>query len=258
MRTAILFVAMLKRGFIELRRYAFDTLSGVVTILLFFVLIFYGARALIGGQAGNGGTLEQIVVGYFVWILAIFAFQEMAFDLNEEAQVGTLEQQAMSPLGLARVVVTRFASSFTFQMITLFGMLVVMMAVSGRWLHLDLATLLPLLLLMVIGVQGIGLMAGGLAIVFKRMQSALQILQFVFVLWIAAPLDQFPWVRYLPLSWGNQLTQRSMIEGTSLFSMPAGDVLFLVVNSAAWFVVGLAIFKYFERVARDRALLGHY
>jgi ABC-2 type transport system permease protein len=257
-KTLVLFTAMLKRGFIEMRRYAFDTLSGLITLVLFFLLIFYGARALLGGGTASGGTLEQIVVGYFVWILAIFTFSDSGMELNQEAQVGTLEQQSMSPMGLPRVIVTNFAAAFLFQLVILFGMLVLMMAISGRWLTLNLGTLLPLLLLTVIGIQGIGLMAGGLAVVFKRMQSALQILQFVFVLWIAAPLDRFGWVKYLPLRWGTELIQRSMIEGTSLFSMPAGDVVFLVLNSVAWFVVGLAVFKYFERVARDRALLGHY
>ncbi len=257
MKSLVLFVATFKRSIIELKRYAFNTISGVVTITFFFVLIFYGARAMLGDR-GTGSTLEAIVVGYFVWMLAIFAYSEVAFELTQEAQAGTLEQLAMSPLGLPKLLVLRFFSNLGVQLVILFGVLFMMMALSGKWLHLDMLTLMPLLLLTLIGIQGIGFMLGGLAIVFKRVQSALQIMQFVFVLWIAAPVERFPWAKYFPLNWGNRLMQDSMIRQSSIFEMAVADLGFLLANSIGWFALGLLVFRYFDKMAREKALLGHY
>jgi ABC-2 type transport system permease protein len=257
MKTAILITAQFKHAFIQLRRYAFDTISMLVTLYILFLLIFLGIRTLAGGPSG-GETIDAFVVGFLVWMLSVFAFGSTAQDLTQEAQLGTLEQLAMSPMGLARVQVSGFFAGLGIQFAILFGLLFGMMATTGNWLHLDLLTILPLLILTMAGIQGFGLIAGGLAVVFKRIASAMQVLQFVFVLMIAAPIDRFPWVRYLPLSWGNNLLQRAMREGTSILAMPFGDVAFLVANSLVWLTVGVAIFKMFEVAARKRALLGHY
>lgn len=258
MRVLIVFKTLFKRHLIELRRYYFDTISGIVTLFALFVIIFYGARALIGGRAGYGASLSGLVVGYMVWMLAIFAYSDMGFGLVQEAQTGTLEQVSMSPVGLTRVMVLNFAAGIAYQLLTLFVLLFLMMAVSGRWLHLDMVSIVPLLLLTVAGIQGIGFVVGGLALVFKRIQSSLQVLQFAFVALIAAPLTRFPWFKFLPLSWGNRLLGDVMIHKVSIFSMSAADLGFLLANSAAWLGLGVLAFRYFEKAARRRALLGHY
>lgn len=249
---------MTKRSFIMFRRYAFDTLSGIITIYLFFLLIFYGARALLGGQQGYGDTLSGIVVGFFIWILAIFTYSELSFDLVREATEGTLEQLSMSPMGLTRVLVARFVAGLGLQLALLATLLVLMMASTGRWLHLDVVSLVPLVVLTMTGVLGVGFVMGGLAIVFKRIQSSLQILQFLFPVLLVAPLERFPAVKYLPLSWGNRLISSVMVDGTSIFSIAPSDLGFLVLNSAVWMTIGVIVFKRFERIARQRGLLAHY
>lgn len=258
MNTLLLVRIMTKRSFIMFRRYAFDTLSGIITIYLFFLLIFYGARALLGGQQGYGDTLSGIVVGFFIWILAIFTYSELSFDLVREASEGTLEQLSMSPMGLTRVLVARFVAGLGLQLALLATLLVLMMASTGRWLHLDVVSLVPLVVLTMTGVLGVGFVMGGLAIVFKRIQSSLQILQFLFPVLLVAPLERFPAVKYLPLSWGNRLISSVMVDGTSIFSIAPSDLGFLVLNSAVWMTIGVIVFKRFERIARQRGLLAHY
>lgn len=258
MNTLLLVRIMTKRSFIMFRRYAFDTLSGIITIYLFFLLIFYGARALLGGQQGYGDTLSGIVVGFFIWILAIFTYSELSFDLVREATEGTLEQLSMSPMGLTRVLVARFVAGLGLQLALLATLLVLMMASTGRWLHLDVVSLVPLVVLTMTGVLGVGFVMGGLAIVFKRIQSSLQILQFLFPVLLVAPLERFPVVKYLPLAWGNRLISSVMVDGTSIFSIAPSDLGFLVLNSAVWMTIGVIVFKRFERIARQRGLLAHY
>lgn len=258
MSTLVLFRAVFKRTFIEMKRYAFNTVSGLVTLFFVFLLLFYGARTLVGGGPSGGGTLNSIIVGYWLWILAIFAYGATAQDMTEEAQVGTLEQLAMSPLGLTRVSLTTFLGGIVLQVAILLGMLVLMMAATGRWLNLDLVSILPLLLVTMAGVQGVGMIAGGFAIVYKRIQNSMQILQFVFVAVIAAPLDRFPAAKYVPLSWGRHLLEKVMKGEASLFQLAPGDLALLVAVSLSWLALGIAGFKLLERKARSRGNLAHY
>jgi ABC-2 type transport system permease protein len=75
---------------------------------------------------------------------------------------------------------------------------------------------------------------------------------------IVAPVSQVPFMKYLPLTWGATLLRRVMVNGESLYSIPSGDVILLIVNSVAYFTLGIAVFKRFEKAARERGLLGHY
>ncbi len=98
----------------------------------------------------------------------------------------------------------------------------------------------------------------GLALVFKQVRSVFHILHFVWIAVIAAPIDKLPLLKYVPAAWGVEMLSRVMISGQHIFAMPIADTLFLAVNSAFYFSLGFLGFKYCERIARDRGLLGHY
>ncbi|HLF70213.1 MAG TPA: ABC transporter permease, partial [Actinomycetota bacterium] len=174
------------------------------------------------------------------------------------AQLGTLEQVAMSPFGLSKVVLAEVAAGLVFQFMMLAVLLVCMMAVTGKWLHMDLLSIIPIALMTVGGVVGLSMVMGGLAVVFKRVQSALQIMQMVFIALVAIPVSHFTWIKYMPLAWGNSLLRRVMVNGDSLLTIPVRDSLFLFAHMVAYLVVGTIVFRYFERIARARGLLGHY
>jgi ABC-2 type transport system permease protein len=256
--TAVLYEAWLRRNFIEVRRYYFDSLSGLLTIYAFFVVLFVGARLFGGGNPGFGETLSGMVVSYGVWAMTMFALQSLTFELTQEAQMGTLEQLSMSPFGLVSVLVARVFTNI----VVYFGMyvclLVVMMATTGKWLNLNPISTLPVLLVTLVGIVGVGFVLAGLAIVFKRVQNALQIYQALLIGLIIAPIDRVPALKYIPLAWGSDLLRDAMVRDVSIFDRPIGDLVFLAVNSVFYFFAGIAVFKLFERAARERGLLGHY
>jgi len=257
-RYLVLFKTMLKQEFIVMRRYLFDTVAALIAIYIIFLLIFFGARALGGDVPGFGGTLDAIVVGFLVWTFALFAYSSFAQAMVREAQEGTLEQLYMSPVGFTWVCLFRIVGSFSRMLTFNIVLLVLMMATTGRWLHLDVVSLLPLVLLTLAGVYGIGFIVGGLALVFKRIESFVGILQFGMAGLIAAPIDRFSVLRYLPLAEGNRLIRQVMTEGLSLGTLATGDLLFLVINAAFYFGGGLLVFSLLLKTAKNRGLLGHY
>jgi ABC-2 type transport system permease protein len=236
----------------------FDTISGLVMIYGFFLLMFFGAKVFGGNRPGFGNTISAVVVYFALWSLTVFSLSTLTFDIMQEAQLGTLEQISMSPFGLAHVLVARVFSSLIVQFGFMSALLVLMMTTTGRWLNLAPVSTLPVLLLTLLGVIGLGFVLGGVAIVFKRVQQALQIWQLAAFGLIVAPIEHAPYTKYLPLTWGATLLRRIMVNHDSVFSMPKGDLLLLLVNSLLYFALGIVVFKRFERVARERGLLGHY
>lgn len=258
MKFLVLFTTMLKREFILMKRYLFNFLSAIISIYILFLLIFFGARTLGGDAVDFGGTLDGIVVGFLVWTFAIFAYSEFGQGMVREAQEGTLEQLYMSPVGFVWVCVFRMIASLSITWVLNIALLVLMMLTTGRWLTLDLLSLLVLLLPTLAGVYGIGFMVGGLALVFKRIESFTGILQFALVGLVAVPIGRFPFLRYLPLAEGNRLIRRVMAEGVSVSELPMGDLVFLFAHSVFYLLLGLLVFSVLISAAKNKGLLGHY
>ncbi len=252
------FWAIVRRQLIELKRYPFNTISGLATLYIIFLLIFLGAKFI--GTAGTrffGESLEGLVVGFMVWTFAIAAYSDLSWALIREAQLGTLEQLYMCPFGFRFVSLAWIAGSFLTSLLFVSVLLALMMATTGKVLHLNLGSLLPLLLLTLASVYGVGFATGGLALVFKRIQAFFQILQFVFVGLVALPANTW-WAKALPLSLGTKLIARVMIDGIRLRDLPASELLVLLANGAFYFLLGFLALWGCERIARQRGLLGHY
>ncbi len=258
MKTLVLYGGSMRRGVIEMRRYLFDSISGMITIYGFFLLLFFGAKTFGGGRPGFGNTLAAVIVSFALWSFTTFCLSTLTFELTQEAQLGTLEQLGMSPFGLVQVLMARVLTL----LVVYFGMMVVllvlMMATTGRWLSVAPGSTLPILFFTILGVIGLGFVLGGIAIVFKRVQQALQVWQIAVFGLIAAPVSRVPFMKYLPLTWGATLLRRVMVDGVSVTAMPAGDLLFLAVNTVFYVGLGIVFFRRCEAVARERGLLGHY
>ena len=165
------------------------------------------------------------------------------------------------PLGLwfrQRLLHRRHVANLLVNTILNVALLLAAMATTGKWLKLDVISLVPVLLLTLAGAYGIGFAMGGLALVFKRIQAAFQIMQFAFVGFLLAPLSRFPAARYLPPATGNVLIQRIMVGGQRLWQLPAADLAILAGTGVLYLALGLAAFSACERVARSRGLLGQY
>jgi ABC-2 type transport system permease protein len=245
-----------RRTLIEMRRYAFDTIFQFAGIFLLFTLLFWGARGIGGADIREGDTLPSIVIGFVVLTLVLASYYSLSSWLTQEATLGTLEQLAMSPFGLLNVLLAEFVASMWFQIAIVGVMLVGAQAVSGQWLHLDLVTLVPIVVLLLVQMLGLGLAIGGAALVFKRVVSLANLMQFVFLALVSLPIDDHVWVRYMPIGLANHLIRLSTVHGTGLLDLPRSDLAQLVVVSAAYVAAGMAVFLRCETLARDRGSIG--
>ncbi|WP_201292939.1 ABC transporter permease [Halobacterium bonnevillei] len=250
------FLAAFRKRLLLLLRYPVNTISQFGTILLVFFVVFYGGRAV--APTAISDSIEGIIVGYLLWSMSITAYSGLSWGVTREAQWGTLEQLFMSPFGFGPVMVVKMVvnvlESFLWGALTL----LVMMTVTGHWLAVDPLTVVPLGALALAPAVGIGFFFGGLAIRFKRIENAFQLMQFFFIGLIAAPVAQYPLMKWLPLAQGSQLLQTAMKDGVALWNLPAGELAVLVATAVGYLALGYAAFHYCQRWARREGVMGHY
>ena len=257
LREHLAFFAAAFRKKIALRiRYPVNTLSQFGTIGLVFLIMFYGGSAVAPGAIED--TIEGLIVGYLLWSLSIMAYSGLSWNVTREAQWGTLEQLFMSPFGFGRVMFVKTVVNVLESALWGVGVLALMLLVTGRSLALDPLTVVPLVALALAPAVGVGFLFGGLAIRFKRVENAFQLVQFLFVGLIAAPVGAYPMLKWLPLTQGSQLLQEAMKNGTALWNLPTGELGVLVLTAVGYLALGFGAFVYCQRWARRAGVMGHY
>lgn len=237
-------------------RYAFNTVTNLFTIYVFFALLFFGGRAVAPQAITN--SLTGIIVGFFLLLMATVAYSDLSWELVREAQWGTLEQLYMSPLGFRRVVFLKTAVNILVAFAFGVVLLGLMLLTTGKGLALDPLTVVPLGILALGPAVGVGYVLGGLALLFKRVENVFQIVQFSFVGLVAAPVDAYPLLKLLPLALGADLLRSAMGEGLRLWQLPATDLALLVVEAVVYVAVGHVVFGWLARRARAGGKLGKY
>jgi len=236
------------------RRYLFDSVFGVISLFILFALALFGgqqvAPTVIDGSKGG------LVVGFFVWTMAVAAYNDISQQIETEAEWGTLEQLSMSPFGIGTVV---FLNSIVYVVGSLISgvlTLVLMLAVADVPLSIPLGVV-PIGILAVFPVIGLGLLLGGLTLIYKRVQAISGIIQLGFVAFIAFPLNAHPLVAAIPLTLETRLLEKTMKAG-SLTAVQSEMLVVLVVKSLGFLVVGFGAFYLLQRESRRRGVLGQY
>lgn len=251
-----LVAALAARRWILLKRYPVDTAGQLVTVVFLFVVLFVGGRAVVGPELG--GSLGAVVVGYFLWTMAVGAYSSLAQTIYVETQWGTLEQLYVSPRRF-EVIAAAMAAVFLVETLLWGGLVLgIMVVVTGASLHVDPATIVPVGLLSLGSVVGIGFVMGGLALLYKRIASVLGLVQFALVGFIAAPVAERPSLHAVPLSTGTHLLRLSMESGVSLRDLPTDLLGLLVLKGIGSVALGAIALRLLVNAARRRGVMGHY
>ncbi len=254
MKDLVVFYSVMKKYFIERKRYILNLIMSIGGFLMLFLLVFFGLQSFGAGTE----TLKGSLVGFSMWIFAAMAYSELSWSLIEEARNGTLEQLYLTPSSFRRISGYLVISSFMFQFILFTVFLGIMLLITGQTLALNPGVVV-LIGLTLLSVYGLGYIMGGLSLVFKKVQAGNQILQFMFILFLVLPsFTDHPIIYFTPISWGNVLINRMLIRGISLFDLTVLEFSILFINSAIYLLIGVVIFTYLEKVAKQRGLLGHY
>lgn len=254
-----LFLAELRRVWTLFLRYPSEAIGEIFGITLLFYGLFLGIGYVAGPGEQFGTRLETLVVGYVLWSLVIYALSSLTWNLQNEAQMGTLEQIFLSPFGASRVIATRALAELVLNLGINAVILVLILLLTGTQLYFSAAVALPLSAAL-LGAYGLAFTVGGLVLLFKRAQQLVGMLQFLLVFLVMAPLETFtgalPFLQwFLPISPGAGLMREMMAQGQPLEAFSLG-LAFL--NGLIFLLLGLLVFRWAARRVRYLGSLGGY
>ena len=254
-----LLLAELTRAGIQFRRYLFEAIGGIVISTAVFYGLFLSASYIAGPGLAFGDRLDAIIVGYVLWTLVLFIMANISGTLQREAQTGTLEQLFISPYSASQVFLARAVADLLLQAGLIAAILVIIMALTGRWLAFPLSLWLPLLTVL-LGAYGLSFAIGSLALMVKRIQQVLGIFQFALLFLLSVPTEE--WTGnlrllgdLLPMSPGAGLLRNVMARQQALDLHQLGIAL---VNGGVYFAIGLVLFRWAERYTKRHGNLSDY
>lgn len=249
--------ANLKKEYLELKRYLPNTIAMILTFYIIFLGLF-GVIQIVGDPTTQDANTQYVIVNYIFWFLTITIINSVGYEIINEAMRGTLEQLSMSPMGIWRIMSARLLSTTIINLVIVIALLYISMATAGQWLNIDVVTIVPIMLLTLFSMFGIGFIIAGISIILKQVQAFLQILQFILMALTFVPVSLSPVMQFLPFVKGVDMVREVMILGTSLSQFTMYDYLVLIINALFYLALGLWVFIYCERVAMRKGLLAHY
>jgi ABC-2 type transport system permease protein len=263
-----LFWAELQREFILLWRYPFELVSRLIWNLGFALMMYYGFGAI--GQSGGGslpgfeaGQMGRLL-GLLITYIAINGINNATELLSEEVQTGTLEQAALSPPPLVVIMLMRDIASFIEMLVRFVVVLAIAMGITGMQFHLNVPAFALLLTLMYLGTEGIGLLLGGAALIYKKIGTLAQFaVMLVFGLAIL-PIEGMPgwaqpFIHNFPFTKALILLRQVGVDGVPLSELAAnGSLAALAWNTVIYLSLGIAAFTIAERKARQIGTLNQY
>jgi ABC-2 type transport system permease protein len=212
----------------------------------------------VGHPASASQDIRFLIVSNAFWFLLLLGISSTGWEITTEATRGTLEQLYMAPVGAWRILLARMIGTLGINLVVMIAMILLSMLTAGQWLNLAPLPILLILLPTLLGIIGLGFMAGGLAVVFKQVNALLQIMQFLFLGLAFVPLASAPWLEFAPVVKGIDLMRNVMVSNLTLAEVTAADWTSLLLNGAIYFALGLGVFLLCERRALNRGLLGQY
>lgn len=242
--------------FILMVRYPLNFVSRVVTFLVLFITIFVGGK-LIGGPSFDN-SVAGLLVGYYLWVMASMSHNGVANSIKAYADWGTLERHFTTPYGIWSVLLSLSLAKLIWTFVISTGILLVLMFVTGVWITVDLLTIGVLITPTIASAIGIGIAAGGFTILYKKIDSLLNLIGYVFIGLISAPAFDLGPTWLLPLAQGSALLQRTMTEGVRFWEFAPEALARLYVVAFGWFFIGFLVFTFAQRRARHLGVLGDY
>lgn len=268
--TVVLAILMSKLFIAELRRdlrlwwsYRMQAISSLALWLVAFPFVMFTFDSAADGYGPERQAAS--LIGFLIWELCTGILTTTTDSITTESRQGTLENVVLTPLSPLTLFSLRIMAVFTRKAVetTLLGLC--LMLLLGLFIVPNgLAQILVLLTFL--GVAGISLLLGGLALIYKNINSFVSVIAFLAVLFTGAlvPLNSLGPVfvilkLFLPMTWGIDALRQVLIQQATWDTLwHEGTLLGLAIQTAVFLVIGILVFNWGFHHAQRQGSLGAY
>lgn len=238
----------------EMRQYWFETLASLVAICGLFIALFYGIKSF-GFDGQETQSLDGLVFGFLLWAFASGAYMTVTKTIVEDTQKGYIEQLFINPKGFTSLLFVKAMVDLLSSLIFITILAYLTMWLTGNWIDINFPLFYLALLLAAPSLVGLGLIVSGFALVFKRVDTIAQLLSLALMGLVA--LDGLPFgpLSFLPFTSGVSLAKEWALNHSDMMVF---DTLLVLANSTFYLLIGSMVFKFFERMAKRKNLIGQY
>ena len=227
----------------ELVRYPLGIISGVLLLSILFIGLFQSTLGITGGTGLGRDVALRLVQHYLLWSVIITGLSNVSSAIAEDTRTGSFEILLASGISVSLALAgMSLVQSFIMLMATLaVGLVVsVVYGVDGVFT----GALFLALVTSAVAATGLGLMLGGLTLVFKEIGEMVSLLQFL-MLPLFLALDGNPGPAYLIPGF----------SGLAWFAGPPGlsTALTAILPALFWFGAGMLVFRFATHRARHKA-----
>lgn len=249
-----------------MRRYMFSTVTTfaanliVMTgiILVSMPSISYGRDTQAVLQLSNATRL----IGFLYFFLGMSSLGLPESTVSSSRQLGTIENLALSPLGISGVIAAKFLPSYVSVLVQVYISIALIALALKLPIILSIGPVVLNSLIAATGMLGLGFLFGGLTIRFRHLgllKNLLFVLLFAMGIMpmgyeITGTFSSF--ARFFPFTQGLMRTRASLIpdlKDTTSVSLPL-----FISCSVVLLVVGILVFRKFERDSLKRGTLISY
>lgn len=250
----------IRKGLLVTWHYKFNVMSELITLGIYFL----GTALLMNYGNTNLEDFGPSLIGYIIWVYSSYILK-VSLILTLEGRSGTLEQMYMSPVHPALIFIGASISTIISSTMMIAIMSFIIMALCSITIPFHIAAL-PILIIILIGLVGFGLCIAGMALLYKNVAGLIDLIDnlLFYLSGSMLPIEQLPvWIQKiahtLPTAEGIIVLREILFESHSLGMLIKNGRLFvLLVNSGLYFIGGLILFIYCEKIAKKWGKLGQY
>ncbi len=255
--------AEVRREFNRARVYWVEVLADQALFTLGFLLLS-GLFQLVAKGNYSTETALASLVGFVTWRVADGCILRTTRSINDDAQAGTLEQVWLSAVSPLHILLSRSTAILLYHSARGLLLAIILMLVLGLPLIFPFGLLLVFVITQA-GAFGVAFIIAGLHLVYKNVSSIILTIStaLLFLTGALAPLGNAPLLyrlsRTLPLTIGIDLSRQMLAQEMPLAGLlQHPDFYWLLVNTAVYTLLGLAIWEWGQRAARRNGSLAHY
>lgn len=235
------------------RRYAFELVVSSCVLLAAFAGLAYGIAWL--PTTDFLPKQSSLALGFVLWSFASASYSGVAGEAADEVRGRTLEQLCVVGRPLTVILLVRSSVQIAGALAGTLVLLHVTFWIVGRRLDVPVLPLITILLVSAPSLLGLGLIMGGLSVLFKQAEAVNALMLFGVIALVGLPAYPGNMLALLPFS--HAAAWIIAEQGGLMLDDEGARLLFVAGNAAAYLAVGVAVFNACYRTARRRGTLGH-